>query len=81
MDMVIPPLKKAKKVDDTTMLKRIKTLEEAQRKVWKNIARREIPKVSRSALLGFNTFSITQTIFLLGVQVLCDGLSTTPSTI
>lgn len=46
MDMVIPPLKKAKKVDDATMLKRIKTLEESQRKVWKNIARREIPKAS-----------------------------------
>ena len=44
MDMVIPPLKKAKKVDGTTMLKRIKALEESQRKVWKNIARREIPK-------------------------------------
>ncbi len=50
MDTIIPPLKKAKKVDDTTMLKRIKTLEEAQRKVWKNIARREIPKASCSAL-------------------------------
>jgi DNA helicase INO80 len=47
MDMVIPPLKKAKKVDETTMLKRIKGLEESQRKVWKNIARREIPKASR----------------------------------
>jgi chromatin-remodeling ATPase INO80 len=44
MDMVIPPLKKAKKVDDATMLKRIKALEETQRKVWKNIARKEIPK-------------------------------------
>jgi chromatin-remodeling ATPase INO80 len=49
MDMVIPPLKKAKKVDETTMLKRIKALEESQRKVWKNIARREIPKVSLSS--------------------------------
>jgi len=46
MDTIIPPLKKAKKVDDTTMLKRIKTLEETQRKVWKNIARREIPKAN-----------------------------------
>jgi DNA helicase INO80 len=53
MDMIIPPLKKAKKVDDATMLKRIKTLEEAQRKVWKNIARREIPKVSRTALFQY----------------------------
>jgi DNA helicase INO80 len=46
MDMVIPPLKRAKKVDGATMLKRIKALEESQRKVWKNIARREIPKAS-----------------------------------
>ena len=46
MDMLIPPLKKAKKVDEATMLKRIKALEESQRKVWKNIARREIPKAS-----------------------------------
>jgi chromatin-remodeling ATPase INO80 len=46
MDMVIPPLKRAKKVDEATMLKRIKALEESQRKVWKNIARKEIPKAS-----------------------------------
>jgi DNA helicase INO80 len=46
MDMVIPPLKRAKKVDEATMLKRIKALEESQRKVWKNIARKEIPKVT-----------------------------------
>jgi DNA helicase INO80 len=44
MDMVIPPLRKAKKVVGATMLKRIKALEESQRKVWKNIARKEIPK-------------------------------------
>ena len=53
MDTIIPLLKKAKKVDDTTMLKRIKTLEETQRKVWKNIARREIPKASCSALFQY----------------------------
>jgi DNA helicase INO80 len=46
MDMVIPPLKRAKKVVEATMLKRIKALEESQRKVWKNIARKEIPKAS-----------------------------------
>jgi DNA helicase INO80 len=46
MDMVIPPLKRAKKVDEATMLKRIKALEESQRKVWKNIARKEIPKAT-----------------------------------
>jgi chromatin-remodeling ATPase INO80 len=60
MDMVIPPLKKAKKVDETTMLKRIKALEESQRKIWKNIARREIPKACpplpspRLSLRGFH---------------------------
>ena len=54
MDVIIPPLKKAKKVDDAIMLKRIKTLEEAQRKVWKNIARREIPKASCTALFQFS---------------------------
>lgn len=43
----IPPLKKAKKVDDHAMMKRIKTLEEAQRKVWTNIARRDVAKVNR----------------------------------
>lgn len=53
MDTIIPPLKKAKKVDDVTMLKRIKTLEEAQRKVWKNIARREIPKVYKYCAMGY----------------------------
>ncbi|KAH9019839.1 SNF2 family DNA-dependent ATPase [Lactarius pseudohatsudake] len=53
MDTIIPPLKKAKKVDDTTMLKRIKTLEEAQRRVWKNIARREIPKMYKYCAMGY----------------------------
>lgn len=45
LDEIIPPLKRAKKVDDTAMLKRVKTLEEAQRKVWTNIARRDVAKV------------------------------------
>ena len=40
-----PQLKKAKKVDDTTMLKRVRTLEESQKKVWTTIAKRDIPKV------------------------------------
>ncbi|KAF8481151.1 SNF2 family DNA-dependent ATPase [Russula ochroleuca] len=53
MDMVIPPLKKAKKVDGATMLKRIKALEETQRKVWKNIARKEIPKVYKYCAMGY----------------------------
>lgn len=45
LDEHIPPLRKAKKVDDTTMLKRIRTLEESQKKVWTTIARRDIPRV------------------------------------
>jgi DNA helicase INO80 len=45
LDEPIPPMKKAKKVDDNAMLKRIKSLEEAQRKVWTNIARRDVAKV------------------------------------
>src|SRR5882762_567652 len=45
LDEAIPPLKRAKKVDDVAMLKRVKALEEAQRKVWTNIARRDVAKV------------------------------------
>lgn len=45
LDDAIPPLKKAKKVDDHAMLKRIKTLEDAQRKVWTNIAKKDVAKV------------------------------------
>jgi len=45
LDEVPPALKKAKKVDDAAMLKRLKTLEETQRKVWTNIARRDVAKV------------------------------------
>jgi DNA helicase INO80 len=73
MDMVIPPLKKAKKVVEATMLKRIKALEESQRKVWKNIARKEIPKANPFP----KPLSVAE-IISPGVQVLCDGLSTTP---
>ena len=46
LDEQAPQLKKAKKVDDTTMLKRVRALEETQKKVWTTIARRDIPKVS-----------------------------------
>ncbi|KIK71158.1 hypothetical protein GYMLUDRAFT_317892 [Collybiopsis luxurians FD-317 M1] len=49
---VIPPLKKAKKMDDATMLKRVKALEEAQRKVWTNIARRDVVKVYKYHSVG-----------------------------
>ena len=45
LDEPIPALRKAKKVDDTVMMKRVRNLEEAQRKVWTNIARRDVPKV------------------------------------
>ncbi|KAI0318480.1 SNF2 family N-terminal domain-containing protein [Amylostereum chailletii] len=45
IDEFVPPLKKAKKVDDATMLKRVRALEDSQAKVWKNIARREVAKV------------------------------------
>jgi DNA helicase INO80 len=45
LDEVVPPLKRAKKVDDSAKAKRLKALEEAQRKVWTNIARRDVAKV------------------------------------
>lgn len=45
LDEPIPPLKKAKKVDDSAMIKRLKVLEEAQRKVWTSIARKDVAKV------------------------------------
>jgi hypothetical protein len=45
LDQTIPPLKRAKKIDDAAMLKRMRTLEEAQRKAWYNIARRDVAKV------------------------------------
>ncbi|KAI0082175.1 hypothetical protein K474DRAFT_1655508 [Panus rudis PR-1116 ss-1] len=47
LDEVIPKLKPARRVDDAIMMKRIKVIEEAQKKVWTNIARRDIPKVYR----------------------------------
>ncbi|KAA1468168.1 hypothetical protein DENSPDRAFT_833380 [Dentipellis sp. KUC8613] len=53
IDEAPPPLKKAKRVDETTMLKRVKALEEMQRKVWKNIARREVAKVYRYHTAGY----------------------------
>jgi hypothetical protein len=42
----IPPLKKARKVDDVTMAKRLRNLEDAQRKVWTMIARKDVVKVT-----------------------------------
>ncbi|PPQ89378.1 hypothetical protein CVT25_002196 [Psilocybe cyanescens] len=55
LDEQIPPMKKAKKVDDTAMMKRIKSLEEAQRKVWTNIARRDVAKVYKYHATGYQT--------------------------
>ncbi|KIM48080.1 hypothetical protein M413DRAFT_62469 [Hebeloma cylindrosporum] len=55
LDEIIPPMRKAKKVDDTAMLKRIRSLEEAQRKVWTNIARRDVSKVYKYHTLGYQT--------------------------
>lgn len=52
-DHVIPPLKKAKRLDDAAMLKRVKTLEENQRKVWTNIAKRDVSKVYRFRIMGY----------------------------
>ncbi|KAG6867813.1 hypothetical protein C0993_010747 [Termitomyces sp. T159_Od127] len=51
----IPPLKKAKKVDEHAMTKRLKTLEESQRKVWTNIARRDIAKVYKYQVSGYQS--------------------------
>jgi len=55
LDDLIPPLKRAKKVDDVAMLKRVKALEEAQRKVWTNIARRDVAKVRYVLYIGLFT--------------------------
>ncbi|ESK98319.1 snf2 family helicase atpase [Moniliophthora roreri MCA 2997] len=53
LDETVVPLKRAKKMDDATMLKRVKALEEAQRKVWTNIARRDVAKVYKYHALGY----------------------------
>ncbi|THH02834.1 hypothetical protein EW026_g83 [Hermanssonia centrifuga] len=55
LDETIPALKKARKVDDASMWKRVKSLEEAQRKVWTNIARRDVVKVYRYHSTGYQT--------------------------
>lgn len=66
LDEQVPQLKKAKKVDEATMLKRVRALEETQKKVWTTIARRDIPKV------GFLLIGVPQTcgyISITGLQV------------
>ncbi|KAL5535629.1 INO80 [Sanghuangporus sanghuang] len=52
---VPPPMKRAKKVDDQIMYKRIMGLEETQRKIWLNIARRDVSKVYKHHLTGYQT--------------------------
>ena len=70
LDEPIPPLKRAKKIDDGAMLKRIKALEDTQRKVWVNIARRDVPKVREN-----HSQYALQLTFDTGLQVPCHGLS------
>ncbi|KAG1854090.1 P-loop containing nucleoside triphosphate hydrolase protein [Suillus tomentosus] len=53
LDDIIPPLKRAKKIDENAVAKRLKTLEEAQKKVWTNITRREVAKVYKYAAMGY----------------------------
>jgi chromatin-remodeling ATPase INO80 len=55
----IPDLKKGKKVDQLVLARRLVALEEAQRKVWLNIARRDIPKVRNSCHLYRRTAGVT----------------------
>lgn len=50
LDEVIPALKKARRIDDAGMWKRVKAVEEAQRKVWTAIARRDVVRVSTVVL-------------------------------
>lgn len=76
LDEAIPPLKKARKVDDAAMMKRVRNLEEAQRKVWMNIARRDVAKVC-AELNTLNLILIHRTI---GVQISRHRLPNPPWT-
>lgn len=69
LDEVVPPLRRAKKVDDNAMAKRLKSLEEAQRKVWTNIAKRDITKVYKHVCMN-DSSDVSP-----GIQVCCHGLS------
>lgn len=71
LDEQIPPMKRAKKVDDAAMMKRIKSLEEAQRKVWTNIARRDVAKVYIFIRDSKSVF----TMCYQGLQISCYGIS------
>jgi len=78
LDEIIPPMKKAKKVDDAAMIKRIKSLEEAQRKVWTNIARRDVAKVILFYLLSVCRYV---SCFSLGLQIPFARISVTTITV
>lgn len=47
----IPPMNRPKKLDQSQAVKRVLAIEEAQRRVWINIARRDIARVSSNILL------------------------------
>jgi DNA helicase INO80 len=67
---IIPPLRRAKKVDEPAMMKRIRALEESQRKAWTNIARRDVAKVRRYAVCFLFVYHLVHS----GVQVSCRWL-------
>jgi len=73
LEEYVPPLKKAKKIDDNAMIKRIKTLDDSQRKVWTNIARRDIAKVRKIP----HPVSLTVYMFIAGLQISCPWLPNT----
>ncbi|KAL1674559.1 SNF2 family N-terminal domain-containing protein [Schizophyllum commune] len=53
LDDVPPTLRKAKKVDQNGQIKRVRTVEEAQKKVWTTIARRDVVKVYKYQVQGY----------------------------
>ena len=59
LDEEVPPMRKAKKVDDSALVKRVKSLEESQRKVWTNIARRDVVKVSCGIHIDLTDIHVT----------------------
>ncbi|KAF8330420.1 P-loop containing nucleoside triphosphate hydrolase protein [Cantharellus anzutake] len=54
LDEQIPEPKKGKKADHLVLARRLVALEDAQRKVWLNIARKDIPKVYRFHSQGYS---------------------------
>jgi DNA helicase INO80 len=82
LDELIPPLKKAKKVDEAAMLKRVKALEDAQRKVWTNIAKRDVAKVSEAQTHRTESLIVSQVYryMLSGYQARQSQLERTAKT-